>query len=86
MSEHQQGRFSRGNVLNGILFRSFSEDADSIAAANADDRKRTGDIRCKQLKLNVLGQSPIGLFGQVQLPDKFKFETQTMALQHIGDL
>ena len=57
-----KGRFSRGNVLNGILFRSFSEDADSIAAANADDRKRTGDIRCKQLILNVLGQSPFESF------------------------
>ena len=62
-----KGDFQEGiSLLNGTLFRSFSEDADSIAAANTADRKRTGDIRCKQLKLNVLGQSPFESFGQVQ--------------------
>ena len=53
-----KGDFQEGiSLLNGILFRSFSV---------ADDRKRTGDIRCKQLKLNVLGQSPFESFERVQ--------------------
>ncbi len=53
-----KGDFQEGiSLLNGTLFRSFSV---------ADDRKRTGDIRCKQLKLNVLGQSPFESFGRVQ--------------------